>query len=237
MTSEAINLAPPFRRLDAIDMMSAQDDGANTPILRYYGSLFWRWRTIIGAIVAVFLAGGVIITLLMTSQFMATSKIEIRRESAQIVNMQGVERDATDADQEFYQTQFGLLRAQSLAERVAEELRLADDPAFFDMFGADRNGTLFSDNGSPKPLASKARRLRSAGELLLDNLRISPQRQSRLVEINFTSPDPALSQRVANSWAEKFIQSNLERRYKSSAYARQFLEGRLGGLREKLNEF
>jgi polysaccharide biosynthesis transport protein len=36
-----------------------------------------------------------------------------------------------------------------------------------------------------------------------------------------------LSQRIAQSWSRLFIETNLERRYESSDYARKFLESRL----------
>lgn len=207
------------------------------PFLRYYGLLFWRWRRVLIGIIVGFLVLGLVVTLLMTPNYTATSTVEISRDSAKIVNMQGVERDATDADMEFYQTQYGLMRARSLAERVADRLKLADDPAFFELFGADKKHKLFSaTGGKPVPVASRDVRLRAAGDILLDNLRVSPTRQSRLVDLSFTSPSPALSQKVANAWAENFIQANLERRFDASSYARNFLESRLQTLRVKLNE-
>lgn len=212
----------------------ASGDTEATPFLRYYGMMFWRWRKVVAGIVLAFLALGIVITLLMTPQYTATSQIEIMRDSAQIVNMQGVEQDATDTDQEFYQTQYGLLRSQSLAERVATDLKLVDDAVFFEMF--DEADDLFNDTaGGRAPAVDRNRRLRIAAEILLDQVRISPQRESRLVNIDFTSPDPALSQKVANAWAEQFILMNLERRYDASSYAREFLEGRLAELRERLD--
>jgi polysaccharide biosynthesis transport protein len=216
-------------------LVAPGDAGEPTPFLRYYGLMFWRWRKVVAGIVVAFLALGVVITLLMTPQFTATSQIEIMRDSAQIVNMQGVEQATSDADQEFYQTQYGLLQSQSLAERIATNLGLVDDPAFFEMF--DEAEDLFSDTaGSRTPTSDRNQRVRVAGDILLEQARISPERESRLVNINFTSPDPVLSQKVANAWAEQFILINLERRYESSSYAREFLEGRLAELKESLDE-
>ena len=208
----------------------------NTAFLRQYGMMFWRWRRVVlGALVGCILIG-LIVTLLMTPQYTATSTVEISRDSNKIVNMQGIEQDATDADQEFYQTQYGLLRARSLAERVADELKLADDPTFFALFSADPDGKLFSSaSGKMAPVANRTDRLRAAGGILLKYLRVDPARQSRLVDINFTSPDARLSQKVANAWAQDFIQSNLERRFEASSYARNFLESRLNQLRTKLD--
>src|SRR3546814_2901234 len=45
-----------------------------------------------------------------------------------------VEREAGIADQEFYQTQYGLLESRALSERVATQLKLTESQNFFEMF-------------------------------------------------------------------------------------------------------
>ena len=209
--------------------------GGNGALLRYYGLMFWRWRKVVAAIVVAALALGVVVTLLMTPKYTATSQIEIQRDSATVVNVEGVEQDATDSDQEFYQTQYGLLRSRSLAERIARELKLVTDYEFFEMHGEHEE--LFSvGGGEPRPIVDRGQLERKAASILLDNVRVAPQRQSRLVDIDYTSPSAELSQRIANAWAENFIEMTLERRYDASSYAREFLEGRLGELRESLDQ-
>src|SRR3546814_2123215 len=69
-----------------------------------------------------------------------------------------------------------------------------------------------------------------------DLLSISPTRMSRLVEIKFTSPDPAFSARVANTWSENFIQTNLERKIQATSYGRNLLQKQLGQLKQRLGE-
>ena len=77
-----------------------------------------RWRYVILGCVAGCIVLGLIVTLLMTPRYTADSTIEISREADQVTNFQGVQREANAADQEFYQTQYGLLKSRSLAERV-----------------------------------------------------------------------------------------------------------------------
>ena len=67
-------------------------------------------------------------------------------------------------------------------------------------------------------------------------LGVSPVRDSRLVRLTFDSPNPALSARIANAFADNFISSNLERRFDASAYARTFLEQRIAELKAKLED-
>ena len=216
---------------------SRQPEDHGLSILEQYVRIARRWRWVILAAITGCVLLGLVITLLMTPQYTATSTIEISREADQVTNIEGVERETSVADQEFYQTQYGLLRARSLAERVASELSLVDDPAFFEMFdfdGTDRpafqtaNGR-YSANG-------RAVRLREAADILLDNISINPARLSRLVDIGMTSPDAAFSARVANSWAENFITTNLERKVQATSYGREALQRQLAEYKQRLDE-
>lgn len=203
--------------------------------LRYVMRLAFRWKKPIIAIVAGCILIGLIITLLMTPQYTATSTIEIARESDKIVDLRGAQQESSDADQEFYQTQYGLLKSRSLAERVATQLKLVDDIEFFDTFDVKTDSPVFrADRTGQLGAAGRADRVRIAGGLLLDNIDISPVRSSRLVELAFTSPNPVLSQKVANAWSTNFIEATLQRRYQANSYARDFLEKRINQLRQRL---
>ena len=211
-------------------------EAERVPLIRQYLRIALRWRyVIIGSIVAALLIG-LIATLLMTPQYTAVSSIEISREASKVTGFQGVERETSIADQEFYQTQYGLLRSRSLSERVANQLRLVDDPAFYERFGYSDSRPAFQLTGGRYPAAGRAERQRVAGEILLRKLSVNPTRLSRLVDIAFTSPDPNFSARVANAWADNFIQTNLERKVQATSYGRNLLERQLGQAKERLDE-
>lgn len=215
--------------------VSAQSDPEGPTLLQDYLRIALRWRWVIVGVTVTCVLLGLVVTLLMTPQYSATTTIEISRESDQVTNFQGVEQDVSVADQEFYQTQYGLLQSRTLAERVARQLRLVDDPAFFDMFGASK-GPAFELSEGRYPAAGRADRERVAAEALLDNLSIEPTRLSRLVSIRFTSPDPQLSARVANAWAENFIQTNLERKVQRTSYGREQLQRQLAEYKDRLDQ-
>ena len=208
---------------------TAPDERAQGALQQYLRIFAKRKWLIAGIIFAAFMIG-LFLTLLATPQYSASTQIEISRTSDKITGVADVKQDAQIQDQEFYQTQYGLLRSNSLAERVVQALRLQDDDAFMKAMGAEPK-TDGEVSGQ-----SREERIRRAANLLLTHVDIAPIRGSSLVEINFTSPSPALSAKIANSWADSFIQSNLERRFESTAYARKFLEGRLVQLRKRLEE-
>ena len=95
-----------------------------------------RRRWIIAGTIAGTLIAGLIITLLMTPQYTARTQIEISREQKNVTNVQGLEAQGQGQDLEFYQTQYALLEATSLAVRVAKRLRLTTSEAFFEAHGA-----------------------------------------------------------------------------------------------------
>ena len=223
---------------NAASPSSQEEDTAERPaILQTYLRIARRWRWVIIGAVAASVVLALIATFLMTPQYTAETSIEISRESDKVTEFQGVERETSIADQEFYQTQYGLLRSRTLAERVAVELRLVDSPEFFELNGGGKSGDpAFAATGGRYAANGRAIRQREAGEILLDNLEVEPTRFSRLVSIRFASSDPVFSAKVANAWAENFIKSNLERKVQSTSYGRDVLQTQLAEYKNRLDE-
>lgn len=177
------------------------------------------------------LAVGAALTLLMTPIYTATATLQIDREAARVVTTEDVTpRENMAMGEEFFQTQYGLLRSRSLAERVVESLGLASSDQALASLGVEppaRTG----------PAAAQAERRRAVAlEAVQDGLGVTPVRGSRLVAISFDNPDPVVAARVANAFAENFIQSNLDRKYESSSYAREFLEEQIAQTKGRLEE-
>lgn len=210
--------------------------GYKVPLIRDYLRIALRWRYVILGAVAASVLLGLLVTLLMTPQYTAFTTIEISRESDRVTGFQGVERETNIADQEFYQTQYGLLQSRSLSERVAVQLQLVDSAEFFEMYGVGANDPAFEKTNGRYPSQSRAARQRAAGKILRANVAISPTRLSRLVDIRFTSPNPAFSARIANAWAENFIQTNLERKTQATSYGRNLLQGQLAQAKTRLDQ-
>lgn len=205
-------------------------------VVQDYLHILRRWRFVILGVTAAAVLAGLVVTLLMTPEYTAAATVEISREPNKVTQYQGVERDEAAADQEFYQTQYGLLESRSLAERVASQLQLVDSPAFYETFDVAPVDPAFQLLNGRYGAAGRESRQRLAGELLLSNLDIEPTRLSRLVDIQFTSPDPQLSARVANAWAENFIQTNLERKVQATSYGRDLLQRQLAQFKDRLDQ-
>ncbi|HET7006917.1 MAG TPA: polysaccharide biosynthesis tyrosine autokinase, partial [Candidatus Binatia bacterium] len=70
----------------------------------------------------------------------------------------------------------------------------------------------------------------------LKYLDVQPVRNTRLVEITFSTPDPVLSQTLANTHPTAFIQMILENRFNLTKEAKDFLSKKLADLREKVTK-
>lgn len=206
------------------------------PLIRQLMRIVLRRRYLILGTVAICMIAGLVVTLLMTPKYTATTTIEISRESSKITDFQGVERETSVADQEFYQTQYGLLKSRALAERVAVQLRLVDDATFFERFGVSQDKPSFQLANGHYLGSGRPERQRIAGEILTKNIRIDPTRLSRLVDIMFTSPDAAFSAKVTNRWAQSFIEINLERKVQATSYGRAALQRQLAQLKDRLDQ-
>lgn len=200
--------------------------------LGQYWRLLLKYRLVIAGAFAVALTVGAAITLIMTPIYSASTTIQIDREAARVLNVADVApRESMIQGEEFFQTQYGLLRSRTLAERVIDSLGLATSDAFLEQMGEEPPTVEDRSRGAMLQLRRVA-----VLKAVQDNMSVGPIRGSRLVAVTFESPDPQLSARVTNAFAENFIQSNLERKFESSAYARQFLEERLAQTKAKLED-
>lgn len=68
----------------------------------------------------------------------------------------------------------------------------------------------------------------------LGYLKVKPVRNTRLVQVAFSTPDPRLSQQLANVHATAFIHLNLATRFELTKEAREFLDRKLTELRAKV---
>jgi polysaccharide biosynthesis transport protein len=68
----------------------------------------------------------------------------------------------------------------------------------------------------------------------LSFLEITPVQKTRLVRVQFTTPDPALSQALANAHVQSFLRMSLESRFSLTKEAREFLDQKKNELRQKL---
>jgi capsular exopolysaccharide synthesis family protein len=178
-----------------------------------------KWWWLITAIAVSCLLAAIVISLMITPLYRAQATIEVNPEGVQVVGKEiGQVQPAESSGREFLNTQVGLLKSRSLAERVARSTNLANNEAMFD-----------------QDLPRAAREGAAAG-MIQGSVEIQPQRESSLIGIEVESASPDLAARLANAYADNFIQSNMERRYEATSYARNFLQQRIAAVKTRLEQ-
>lgn len=208
--------------------------------LRKYFNIvnFHKWR-IFGLAVLVTLIT-VLVMLNIRSQFSATATLLIEAQEAKAISIQEV-YGMNSSQQEYYLTQFEILKSRSIAQTVVDRMQLAEHPDFESKPGLmkrlrdlvpflpDAESNLTQDE-----LAHRAR------ERLITEfqkrLSIEPVRKTQLVNITFITYTPKLAADVANAIGDAYIESQLEAKLGITQKAASWLGGRLGELRAQLDD-
>lgn len=223
LRATAANLLTDDPRARSASAESGVGRGGVADIWReYWGGIRIRYRQIL-SLVAVGILVAVAATLLTPRTYTASSLIQIDREPNQVVRFegQGTAIAANGDASEFYQTQYELLRSRALAQRVAARLEGVAPASALNALGNKLGSAWPSDRSGQV-------------DALAGMVTVQPIRNSRLVKLNAVSVDAAFAAKVANAYADAYIESNLDHRVGASAYARDFLEKRLSEVKTKL---
>lgn len=202
-------------------------DTADSQLVQYLSVIRRRIWLVLGIIVAACLVA-VYVTSTTIPLYRASTTIEISREGARVLAQDDTQPQSARLGTEFFQTQYGLIASRAVAAGVVRKLRLADNGTILAGYsGADADRAM---------QATRQVRTRRAIDIVRANTRVEPVRNSGLVNIRFSSPDPELSAMVSRAIAETYIETNLQRRFDANNYAREFLESELQRVRAALEE-
>lgn len=132
-----------------------------------------------------------------------------------------------DADR-FLETQLDVVRSRYLAERVVQDLKLIGNEQFLAAMNVE------VPESAEGPLDQRAMERDAVLDTIAENLTVMLPRNSRVARLGFDSPDPVLAARIANSYAVNFITANMQRKFDTSSYARDFLSTQLAEAKQRL---
>jgi polysaccharide biosynthesis transport protein len=152
-------------------------------------------------------------------------------------------------DLDYYKTQYDILKSRSLAANVIKELNLADQPPF-----AENEATKGLLEGwytqvknwlNELLMASQGKSVKDSEisgvrspviDEYLKRLEIEPRFGTQLVMVAFTTPDPELSARIANSHVDAYIRRGMELKADAARNAEEFLSGKLAELKDRVEK-
>ena len=204
--------------------------------LREYWEAILRRRWTVLTSFAIVLVAMMTATFLTTKIYRATLTLQIEQQEAKIMGAGGLSPNEFNFfdSQNFYQTQYELLKSDALGQRVIEQLNLVapaqtekKSKSWLDIFKVDDE----KEVDTPPEDAESGLMTGLPGALT-----VAPIRNSQLVRVLFDSPDPQMAARIANEISVAFINLNLERRMEATSYARTFLQERLAQIKVKLED-
>jgi polysaccharide biosynthesis transport protein len=192
-----------------------------------------RWMLLAAA--AVIGLGTAAVHYAMTpSEYVATAVLQIERRS--LTPLVGSQTPWLEDwwNMEYYPTQYKLLESRGLAERVVQNLRLAEDP-FFNPGGkplptvVQAAPTAEADLANLTALGGLANRLRGG-------LAVDPIRATQMVTLTYRSTNPEFAARAVNGFAEAFIDWGIENRSTTAGNASTFLTSQIDTLKKEIGD-
>jgi uncharacterized protein involved in exopolysaccharide biosynthesis len=196
-----------------------------------WGAVSRRQWAILGAAALVSLIAALVMST-VTPVYRASSTLLIESDQKNIVSIDEVYGVDTRSEQ-YYETQFEILRSRSIADAVIDELGLINDASFRGS-AEGGNGLLGMFRGDRSQRVSNPRQETVA--TYFRNLLVEPVTKTQLVHVRFDSADPELAARVANAHAQAYIGSIVTAREDVTQSAASSMSERLEGLKLRLLE-
>jgi capsular exopolysaccharide synthesis family protein len=205
--------------METVPASPQRTSGTTRELRQYLGVLRKRWR-VMTTLLILTLAGVFVWTLRQPRIFEATCSIVIESTTPQV--LEGVKEVVEMgpggwASYDFYETQFRIIRSRDMAQRVIDRLALGHDPAF----GLSADGM------------QELARQNLVGRLL-GQIRVVGVRQSRIANISVMDTDPERATKIANAFAETYIERNLDYKLEGAHSAGSWLAEQTVGLRKRL---
>ena len=218
----AVDLFSPDARVRAIDLSPRE------PHLYDYLLILRKHQWLILSFLLAIVTIVSIATFRMRPVYIATARIEIDRENANILPFQGADSYDYMMDLENYiETQSKILTSETMALQTIRNSGLASNPGFSGGSGpseAIATGSLANQKYPPEVGA------------FLGSLSVKRVPNTRLMDVSFESTDPQLAARMVNAHLETYIEQNYRRSYEATTQASRWLAGQLDELKIKVEK-
>jgi capsular exopolysaccharide synthesis family protein len=200
--------------VETIHTPSSQSPTAAKELRHYLNLLRKRWRMV----AAVLIASGAIAfvyTIRQPKIYEATCSLVLEDRAPQILESVKDVIDLGGGSYQFMQTQFRIIRSQEIAQKVLD--RVGPEPA-----RPDEDGQRPSRQDQV--------------QALLGSVKVAGLRESRIANIGVRNRDPDYAARVANAFADAYVERNLDFKLEGARSASSWLGEQTVDLRKKLED-
>lgn len=203
--------------------------------LRRLWSRLLHYRRLIAAFLAVGLAFGFMVFLAQTPVYRATMRIEISAPEARVVR--DLEVVSGTVDPRAFQSAIETLKSRSVVQRAVTALGLADRPDF--LFPQSRLSlrALFGQTPQTalKHMDLRARQ-RAAVARIQANLGVSLIRNTSILSLAYQDADARTAEAIVRQITGSYLEQRADQTSRTSQLARQFIEGQVAEVKEKLQQ-
>lgn len=185
-----------------------------------------------------FVAGSVLICLLMKPQYTASATLLVDKQSSGGVDLQGLSGLASavggeDQLKDDLQTHATLLRSDSTALQVVKTLNLTKYPPYAVRPGISLwlNPALKAE--SERPLDNAPAMRERLLKVIDKRLSVKPMEGTRLITVSYRDSDPERAAAIANAFVDIYIHEYLEMKFRATAEASDWLTGQLNSLKAR----
>lgn len=200
----------------------------------------WRW---IAGICAACVVAVTLHWMIATPRYEATGEVEIQKEQSSPLGLtaltggaNGASTDALDYDVTL-QTQVDILKSDTLALKVIEQLGLEKTKPFFGgkPYLFRRGLEFWREPLEPLsvPLKAAPDRRYAALKIFHRNLQVYPVSGTRLIRISYVDPNPQRAAAVVNALIQALMGYSFEARYAATTQATRWLGGQLSDLKKQ----
>jgi polysaccharide biosynthesis transport protein len=194
-----------------------------------------EWR-LIAVIIGLAIVVGAVYVALSPSLYIAQTDmiIDTKKITWTQTEMAAENRLVEDASVE---SEIETTRSEQVASAVIRRLHLDEDPEFVGAEAGLRRRLLSSLGlAGPEEEPSKADRMRQVLGIVKDNLRVTRVGKSYIEQIAYTSLDPNKAAKIANAFADAYIEDQLQAKFEATHRASAWLEQRIGELRQQASD-
>ncbi len=210
---------------------------SHIPSLWDYWPIILRHKwTILSVMLVAFLIGA-IASFSATPIYEAVGRVVINREGADTAGLKTSDASGSDAFDDYMvamDTQTHVLQSDAIAKLVIRRLNLDSDPAFAGKGIVHANSSSAAGQGESRVIEPH----QEAGLVAKFHgaLQINAIPRTRLLEIRFSSSDPALAAKAVNSLIDTYIEQNYKTRLDATNRTSDWLTQQLSDLQMKVEE-
>ena len=208
--------------------------------LRDYWRIIRRRLWVPVSVVIVIVTLATIYNLRLPDIYEGVTQVMLERED-RVVNLKDLQVNMSGGDDaQYINTQLKIMQSPEVAFLVAKALDLEHNSNFIPGYRpAKKNGqttdALDITNGETDDQADK-QRLEQLTDVLMANVDVKPERETRLVNISYRHTDKELARKIADTWAEAYSTHSFNVRENSNKDANAFLEKSIAGYKLKVKE-